>query len=63
MRKVYIICRKIKGIEYIYHSDDKFYMGYISMGGCVTKVYKSKINAEKCIQRKGLISAYIKEIV
>ena len=63
MRKVYIICRKIKGIEYIYHSDDKFYMGYFSMGGCVTKVYKSKINAEKCIQRKGLISAYIKEIV
>ena len=62
MKKVYIICRKTNGVESIYHSDNKFYFSYISIRGCITKVYKHRINAEKCIQRKGLINAYVKEI-
>lgn len=57
---MYIVCFEKNGIEYIYHSNKKFYCAYISINNCYTKYYKRKSSAEKIANK--WLGGYVKKI-
>lgn len=57
---LYLVCYKKDGIEYIYHSNKKFYCAYICDNVCYTKYYKSFSRANKIAKK--WIGGYVKTI-
>lgn len=57
---LYLVCFKKDGIEYIYHSDKKFYCAYVCDDKTQTMYYKRLNNAMKIAKR--YVGGYVKTI-